>query len=81
MSKPNRYREERGAPKEAPRKGHIGMALLILLLLAGVVAWFWLARDPALRSEFLRRFNEYERSAAALFQGCLTGNPNRPYPR
>lgn len=81
MSKPNRYREERGASEEAPRKGHIGMALLILLLLAGVVAWFWLARDPALRSEFLRRFNEYERSAAAFISGLLDGKSQPAVPQ
>ena len=46
MSKPNRYRTDKDDDRETEpsRKGHHGLALLILILLAGVVVWFWLAR-------------------------------------
>ena len=50
MSKPNRYRTDKDDDRETEpsHKGHHGLALLILILLAGVVVWFWLARDPEL---------------------------------
>ena len=56
MSKPNRYRTDKddGHETEPSRKGHHGLALLILVLLAGVVVWFWLARDPEAREEFFQ---------------------------
>lgn len=46
MSKPNRYRTDKDDDRETEpsRKGHHGLALLILILLAGVVVWFWLTR-------------------------------------
>mgnify|MGYP000311520789 CR=1 FL=1 len=42
MSKPNRYRTDKDDDRETEpsRKGHHGLALLILILLAGVVVWF-----------------------------------------
>ena len=57
MSKPNRYRTDKDDDRETEpsRKGHHGLALLILILLAGVVVWFWLARDPEAREEFSNR--------------------------
>ena len=41
MSKPNRYRTDKDDDRETEpsRKGHHGLALLILILLAGVVVW------------------------------------------
>ena len=41
MSKPKRYRTDKDDDRETEpsRKGHHGLALLILILLAGVVGW------------------------------------------
>ena len=67
MSKPNRYRTDNDEREEEARKGHHhGLALLILVLLAGVVGWFWLARDPESRDAFSRRVSELEQSAITL---------------
>ena len=63
MSKPNRYRTDKDDDRETEpsRKGHHGLALLILILLAGVVVWFWLARDPEAREEFSNRMASLRR--------------------
>ena len=68
MSKPNRYRTDKDDDRETEpsRKGHHGLALLILVLLAGVVVWFWLARDPEAREEFSNRMASLRASAISL---------------
>ena len=68
MSKPNRYRTDKDDDRETEpsRKGHHGLALLILILLAGVVVWFWLARDPEAREEFSNRMANLRESAINL---------------
>lgn len=39
-------------------RGRPLLALLVILILAGVVGWFWLARTPDKRDELLRRVDE-----------------------
>lgn len=46
---PSKARSDRGRPL---------IALLIILILAGVVGWFWLARDPEARQELSRKVDE-----------------------
>lgn len=59
MTGPNRNRRTTraaGAAEEgAPGRGRPWLALLVFIVLAGVAAWFWLARDPETREELARR--------------------------
>lgn len=41
-------------------RGKPWIALLIILVLAGVVGWFWLARDPESREKLARRFQDLD---------------------
>lgn len=70
MSKPNRYRADAADDREeSPGRSHHGLALVILVLLAGVAGWFWLARDPEAREEFTRRIAGLEHSALEFISG------------
>ena len=81
MSKPNRYRTDNDEREEEARKGHHhGLALLILVLLAGVVGWFWLARDPESRDAFTRRVSELEQSAITLMSDLVSRTSTPPSP-
>ncbi len=81
MSTPNRYRTDKNEPEDERGKGHHhGLALLILVLLAGVVGWFWLARDPDARNEFCNRVAELEKSAAGMISGFLDKKISPPSP-
>lgn len=60
MTGSNRNRRPRradGAAGEdaASGRGRPWLALLVFIILAGVAAWFWLARDPEAREELTRR--------------------------
>ena len=82
MSKPNRYRTDKddGHETEPSRKGHHGLALLILVLLAGVVVWFWLARDPEAREEFSNRMARLGESAISLAADLMNKTVTPPSP-
>ena len=83
MSKPNRYRTDKDDDRETEpsRKGHHGLALLILILLAGVVVWFWLARDPEAREEFSNRMANLRESAINLAADLMSRTTTPPSPR
>ena len=82
MSKPNRYRTDKDDDRETEpsRKGHHGLALLILILLAGVVVWFWLARDPEAREEFSNRMASLRESAINLAADLMSRTTTPPSP-
>ena len=82
MSKPNRYRTDKDDDRETEpsRKGHHGLALLILILLAGVVVWFWLARDPEAREEFSNRMANLRESAINLAADLMSRTTTPPSP-
>ena len=82
MSKPNRYRTDKDDDRETEpsRKGHHGLALLILILLAGVVVWFWLARDPEAREEFSNRMASLRESAISLASDLMSRTTTPPSP-
>lgn len=82
MSKPNRYRTDKDDDRETEpsRKGHHGLALLILVLLAGVVVWFWLARDPEAREEFSNRMASLRESAISLASDLMSRTTTPPSP-
>ena len=72
MTGSNRNRRTRradGAAGEdaASGRGRPWLALLVFIILAGVAAWFWLARDPEAREELTRRAaeNRPERGGSA----------------
>ena len=83
MSKPNRYRTDKDDDRETEpsRKGHHGLALLILVLLAGVVVWFWLARDPEAREEFSNRMASLRESAISLASDLMSRTTTPPSKR
>ena len=82
MSKPNHYRTDKDDDRETEpsRKGHHGLALLILILLAGVVVWFWLARDPEAREEFSNRMASLRESAINLAADLMSRTTTPPSP-
>ena len=82
MSKPNRYRTDKDDDRETEpsRKGHHGLALLILILLAGVVVWLWLARDPEAREEFSNRMANLRESAINLAADLMSRTTTPPSP-
>ena len=82
MSKPNRYRTDKDDDRETEpsHKGHHGLALLILILLAGVVVWFWLARDPEAREEFSNRMANLRESAINLAADLMSRTTTPPSP-
>lgn len=82
MSKPKRYRTDKDDDRETEpsRKGHHGLALLILILLAGVVVWFWLARDPEAREEFSNRMASLRESAINLAADLMSRTTTPPSP-
>ena len=82
MSKPNRYRTDKDDDRETEpsRKGHHGLALLILILLAGVVVWFWLARDPEAREEFSNRMASLRESVINLAADLMSRTTTPPSP-
>ena len=82
MSKPNRYRTDKDDDRETEpsHKGHHGLALLILILLAGVVVWFWLARDPEAREEFSNRMASLRESAINLAADLMSRTTTPPSP-
>lgn len=59
MTVPNRNRRTARAADAAEERssgrGKPWLALLVFIVLAGVAAWFWLARDPGAREELTRR--------------------------
>ena len=83
MSKPNRYRTDKDDDRETEpsHKGHHGLALLILILLAGVVVWFWLARDPEAREEFSNRMANLRESAINLAADLMSRTTTPPSPQ
>lgn len=81
MSKPNRYRTDTAGKEDGePRRSRCGLALFILAALAGVVGWFWLARDPSARDEMTRRIAVLEKNGLELVSDLVDKFSTPPPP-
>ena len=80
MSRPNRYRNNPDDSERKQGKSHHGLALLILVMLAGVAGWFWLARDPQMRETVLAQISRTEHAVIDALSGLLNRNATPPPP-
>lgn len=82
MSKPNRYPTDTAENREEEprRRARPGLTLLILVVLAGVAGWFWLARDPSARDEMTRRIAVLEKNGLELVSDLVDRFSTPPPP-
>lgn len=60
MIQPDSNRHDSDEKKHDGESSRAWLALLVIILLAGVVGWFWLARDPESREKLAQRFQNLD---------------------